>query len=235
MALELQEQQQQKNPELTFRDSEVYYGDNVPTTTELNVNLTKTLWKNDNTLSSDVDMIGTEPLLSKEYVLEDSKVKDGKINTKQDIAVNADVKIGEIDITADTTFSHINCSGKTCTVPTDKEFLLHVKTCQLSITKSGGAADESYVFDVYKDGVKYSEVTISGNDTETIYELPVGTYTIQEDVKWSWRYPNPSYSNGVALSKYNSSGTITCTNTKGLINWLNGFSTVVRNIFEKAN
>lgn len=225
-------------PELTFRDSEVYYGDNVPTTTELNVNLTKTLWKNDNTLSSDVDMIGTEPLLSKEYVLEDSKVKDGKINTKQDIAVNADVKIGEIDITADTTFSHINCSGKTCTVPKGKEFLLHVKTCQLSITKSGGAADESYVFDVYKDGVKYSEVTISGNGTETIYELPVGTYTIQEDTDWSWRYPNPSYSNGVDgvdLSKDISSGTITCTNKKDFIYWLNGFSTVVRNIFGKAN
>lgn len=221
-------------PVLTFQDSTGFYGDTVP---EFTGNLTDTVWKHGESVA-DATAMGAAPTLTITYTPEENKVSDGKINTKQDIAVNADVKIGEIDITADTTFSHINCSGKTCTVPKGKEFLLHVKTCQLSITKSGGAADESYVFDVYKDGVKYSEVTISGNGTETIYELPVGTYTIQEDTDWSWRYPNPSYSNGVDgvdLSKDISSGTITCTNKKDFIYWLNGFSTVVRNIFGKAN
>ena len=87
------------------------------------------------------------------------------------------------------------------------------------------------MFDVYKDGTKYSEVTIWGNGTETLVELPVGTYTIQENTGWSWRY---TADNGTAaiLSADNPAGEITCTNTaNGKIYWLNGFSQVVRNIF----
>ena len=218
-------------PVLTFKDSTGFYGDTVP---EFAGNLTGTVWKHGESVANAAAM-GAAPTLTLTYTPEQSKVSNGKINTKLDIAVNIDVKIGETDITADTTFSHTNCSGKTCTVPKG-EFLLHVKTCDLSITKSGGATDESYVFDVYKDGAKYSEVTIRGNGTETIYELPVGTYTIKEDTDWSWRYSNPIYSNGgVDLSKDNSSGTITCTNKKDFIYWLNGFSEVVKNIFGKTN
>ena len=88
------------------------------------------------------------------------------------------------------------------------------------------------MFDVYKDGVKYSEVTIQGNGTENLVELPVGTYTIQEDTNWSWRYGTPTYSvKDANLNSTTPIGTITCTNTKTVNSWLNGFSTVVRNIF----
>lgn len=113
--------------------------------------------------------------------------------------------------------------------------MLHVKTCQLTITKSGGASNEPYVFDVLKDGTKYSEVTIVGNNSEIIYELPVGEYSITEKTDWSWRF-TPSYSSNVTLSKDVTSGTITCTNTLNKNKWLNGYSTVWRNIFgvEKA-
>ncbi len=218
-------------PVLTFRDSTGFYGDSVP---EFAGNLTDTVWMHDESVANDTAM-GAAPTLTITYTLEESNVSNEKINTKQDIAVNADVKIGETSITDYSTFIHTDCSEKTCTVPTGKEFLVHVKTCKLSITKKGGTDDESYVFVVYKDGKKYSEVTISGNGTETIYELPVGTYSIIEDTRWSWRYPDPNYSSNVELSKVNQSGTITCTNTKNFIYWLNGFSTVVRNIFEKAN
>lgn len=70
----------------------------------------------------------------------------------------------------------------------------------------------------------------------TIKELPVGTYTIEEDTGWSWRYDNPSYAgNGVALGKNNSNATITCTNTKNNDQWLNGFSAVARNIYGQPN
>ena len=220
-------------PVLTFQDSTGFYGDPVP---EFTGNLTGTVWKHGESVANDTAM-GAAPTLTINYTPEESKVSNRKINTKQDIAVNADVKIGETSITEYSTFLHTNCNEKTCTVPTDKEFLIHVKTCKLDITKAGGTSDESYAFVIYKDGEEYSEVTISGNGgTETIYELPVGTYTIREDTGWSWRYPNPSYSSKeVKLSKDKPSGTISCTNTKNFIYWLNGFSTVVRNIFEKAN
>ena len=69
-----------------------------------------------------------------------------------------------------------------------------------------------------------------GTGRETICELPVGTYTIEEDNGWSWRF-NPDYSNGVTLSKANTAGTITCTNSTSSTKWLNGFSAVVTNIF----
>ena len=220
-------------PVLTFQDSTGFYGDSVP---KFDGNLTDTVWKHGESVADDTVMVGEAPTLTITYTPEENKVSDGKINTKQDIAVNADVKIGETSITDYTTFLHTNCSGKTCTVPENNEFLLHVKTCQLSITKEGGTDDESYVFVVYKDEKKYSEVTISGNGTETIYELPVGTYTISEDTRWSWRYRNPIYSSEeVELSKDIPSGTITCTNTKSFIYWLNGFSQVVKNVFGKAN
>ena len=215
-------------PVLTFKDSEVYYGDTVPAEYS---NLTSTVWKHGETLDTAVTMVGTAPTLSLTYTPDSTKIAGGRINTKQDIAVDVTVKIEETDVTAHTAFLHTDCTGKTCTVPDGKEFLLHVKTCTLTITKTGGAANEPYVFTVNKDGAKYTEVTIVGNGSETICELPVGTYTIEEDTGWSWRF-TPGYSDAVVLSSDNTSGNITCTNTSnGKIYWLNGFSEVVRNIF----
>lgn len=213
-------------PELTFKDSEGYYGAAAPTTYA--DNLTKTEWKHPTATG---DILGIEPKLDITCTPEAGKIDNNKINTKQDIGVDVAVKIGNADVTSHTTFKHQDCAGQTCTLPENMEFLIHVKTCQLTITKSGGASNESYVFDVYKDGTKYSEVTIWGNSTETLVELPVGTYTIQENTGWSWRY---TADNGTAaiLSADNPAGEITCTNTANdKIYWLNGFSQVVRNIF----
>lgn len=217
-------------PTLTFKDSEVYYGDMVPT--DFTANLTDTKWKHDDTVANDADM-GTAPTLTINYTPEDGKIDGGKINTKQDVKVNAVVKIGETAVTSYTTFLHSTCDP-VCgwTDPStvgSPAFLLHVKTCQLTISKTGGASDEPYVFTVYKDSEKYSEITIVGNNSGTICELPVGVYTIQEDTGWSWRY-TPSIGNGVELSSNSSSGTITCTNTKTEDYWLNGFSGVVENV-----
>lgn len=213
-------------PELTFKDSEGYYGAAAPTTYA--DNLTKTEWKHPTATG---DILGIEPKLDITCTPEAGKIDNNKINTKQDIGVDVAVKIGNADVTSHTTFKHQDCAGQTCTLPENMEFLIHVKTCQLTITKSGGASNESYVFDVYKDGTKYSEVTIWGNSTETLVELPVGTYTIQENTGWSWRY-TANNGNGATLSATNPTGSITCTNTaNGKIYWLNGFSQVVRNIF----
>ena len=215
-------------PELTFKDSEGYYGADVP---ELSGNLTKTEWKHGTTLDTAVTMIGAKPELGFTYTPEAGKIDNNKINTKQDIGVDVAVKIGGTDVTTYTNFKHQPCENQTCILPDGMKFLIHVKTCTLTINKTGGADNESYVFDVYKDGVKYSEVTVWGNGTETLVELPVGTYTIQENTGWSWRY---TADNGTAaiLSADNPAGEITCTNTANdKIYWLNGFSQVVRNIF----
>lgn len=217
-------------PELTFQDSTAYYGDTAPT--DFSGNLTNTEWKHGETKSTDsgVTMIGNAPTLDPTYTPEAGKIADGKINTKEDISVDVSVKIGTDDVTDETSFVHTKCD-ETCTDPENGEFWIHVKTCKLTITKQGGADGEPYVFDICKDGVKYSEVTVKGNGTETLFELPVGKYTIEEDTGWSWRY---SADNGgsAALTAQNPTGSITCINEKNKNQWLNGFSDVVKNVFD---
>lgn len=215
-------------PVLTYKDSEVYYGDTAPE--NYNSNLTNTEWKHDETVDTSVAMIGTAPRLVITYTPESDKITGAKINTKQDIAVGVAVKIDTTDVTNDTAFQHTDCTGLQCGAPDNGKFWLHVKTCQLTITKKGGADGEPYVFTVKKDNEKYSEVTIVGNGEATIVELPVGIYTIQEDEGWSWRYTGNNGSNAT-LSAQNSNGSITCTNTKTQDYWLNGYSDVVTNIF----
>ena len=65
--------------------------------------------------------------------------------------------------------------------------------------------------------------------------MPTGTYTIQEDTGWSWRF-TPTYSgnNEVKLSPTQDKGAITCTNKKDKDKWINGFSGVKNNIFKKV-
>ena len=221
-------------PELTYKDSTVYYGDPVPG--EYTGNLASTKWKHGSTEASPVTMTGTEPTLVMTYTPESEKVAGDKVNTKQDIAVDVAVKIGTDDVTNKTTFKHTACDADAnCTDPaTGGKFWLHVKTCQLTITKTGGAGDESYVFDVLKDGEKYTEISVWGNGSVIIYELPVGSYTIRENAGWSWRY---TADNGSAanLTAQNPTGSITCKNAKEKPYWLNGFSTIVKNIFDVAN
>lgn len=228
-------------PELTFKDGNAYYGETVSTDFTTN-QAENTVWKHGDTTSIDegVTMLGdTAPTLGITYTPDESTVKDNKY-TKVDAKVKATVKIGDTDVTQYTTFQHQDCNPacgwQKPTTAGDPAFLIHIKTCKLTITKEGGATDEPYVFNIRKDGEKYSEVTIWGNGTETLYELPVGTYTIQEDTGWSWRFI-PTYSEkNVELSANANTGTITYTNKKDKDKdkWINGFSTVVRNIFEKV-
>ena len=219
-------------PELTFKDSTAYYGESVPANNNYSGNkVGLETWKHGDTASTDagVTMLGTKPTLDISYTPDESKLESGKY-TKQDVPVAATVKIGTENVNEHTTFVHQDCTGKTCALPEGYHFWIHIQTCTLNITKQGGADDESYVFDVFKDDVKYSEVTVWGNGTETLVELPIGTYTISENTGWSWRY---SANNGgsAALTTQNPTGSITCVNTKNNNQWLNGFSEVVRNIF----
>ena len=223
-------------PELTFKDSTAYYGESVPANNNYSGNkVGSETWKHGDTASTDagVTMLGIKPTLDISYTPDESKLEGGKY-TKQDVPVAATVKIGIENVNEHTTFVHQDCTTacgwETPATPGAPAFLIHIQTCTLRITKQGGAGDESYVFDVYKDGKKYSEVTVWGNSTEILVELPIGTYTISENQGWSWRY----YANNgssTELTAQNPTGSITCVNTKNNNQWLNGFSEVVRNIF----
>lgn len=224
-------------PELTYKDSTVYYGDTAPTSYDDNKD-GGTVWKHGETKAEDVTIIGDAPTLDISYdpaIGNQTYYKDGKISTKNDIPVKVTVKIGGNDVTNHVTFKHTDCDPKCGFKKDNEQFLIHVKTCSLEVTKTGGEADEPYVMNIYKDGKLYTSMTIVGNASETVKELPVGTYTVQEDTDWAWRYKEkaPTISGSVGLSKDNTSETIDVTNHDRFGSFLNGYSTVVKNIFDE--
>ena len=221
-------------PQLTFGDGTAYYGETAPADKNYSANrIGADRWMHGDTASEDVSMLGEKPTLAIRYAPDESKLSDGKY-TKQDVPVSVSVGIGSTDVTNHVTFIHEPCNpGCAWTQPAEPgkpAFLIHIRTCELTVSKRGGAENEPYVFDVYKDGEKYSEVTVVGNTSETLAELPVGTYTIRENESWSWRYQADN-GEDVSLTRQNPTGNITCTNTQKNDQWLNGFSQVVRNIF----
>lgn len=78
-------------PELTYKDSEVYYGDTAPT--DFSANLVKTEWKHGDTLNTTVTMIGDAPKLQFEYKPKSGVDASNKISTKKDIPVSVDVRV----------------------------------------------------------------------------------------------------------------------------------------------
>lgn len=216
-------------PELTFKDSEGYYGDTAP---GFDSNLTNTVWKHGET-EANTDAMGAAPELTLTYTPDTDAVVDGKINTRTDFGVAAAVKIGETDVTANTAFQHTSCEGKTCTLPDGTAFLCHVKTCSLTISKAvtgdGANQNQTFVFDV-KDstGKVVTTVVLKNNERKTITGLAVGTYTVTEDTNWSWSYSIVGGNNKSAtLSSTTTSVVVDVTNHYNSHNWLTSIADVI--------
>ena len=216
----------------TINDVQKFYGESYTLGDDANGQISAE-WKDANAEHTSIPEVeGTAPYVTENLSL--TYIATGFNGTvpKHDFDVTVKVMNGDTEITGAVITTTCSVTGSSCKTPdTDGKYTVHVKTCQLTITKTGGADGEPYVFTVNKNNEKYSEVTIVGNDRVTIYELPVGTYTIEEDAGWSWRY-NPTYGNSASLTANSPNGTITCTNSSnGKIYWLNGYSNVVENIF----
>lgn len=216
-------------PELTFKDSEGYYGDTAP---GFDGNLTATVWKHGET-EANTAVMGAAPELMLTYTPDADAVVDGKINTRTDFGVAAAVKIGETDVTANTTFKHTSCEGKTCTLPDGTAFLCHVNTCSLTISKAvtgdGANPNQTFVFDV-KDstGKVVTTIVLKDGEQKTITGLAVGTYTVTEDTNWSWSYSIVGDNNKTAtLSSTTTSATVAVTNHYNSHNWLTSIADVI--------
>ncbi|MGM9913187.1 vWA domain-containing protein [Floccifex sp.] len=222
-------------PQLTFKDSNVYYGGVAPSEFS---NLTNTQWVHGNTVDKDETMIGTKPNLTCDYTIDENALlsigETKYINTRKDINVNAVVKLGNKDITSFVEFKHNDCESD-CSwndIDADKKpaFLLHPQTKSLSITKSGHDSideNQSYVFIVNgKDGtptqsVQNLRVVINVNDQKsgngwstTITGLPIGAYTVSEDTNWSWRYLLDGDNSKTVTVTTSSNGEVSFTNKR---------------------
>lgn len=216
-------------PELTFKDSEGYYGDTAP---DFDSNLTNTVWKHGET-EANTDAMGAAPELTLTYTPDTGAVVDGKINTRTDFGVAASVKIGDTDVTEHTGFHHTSCEGKTCTLPEGKAFLIHVNTCSLTISKTvtgdGANPNQTFVFDV-KDstGKVVTTVVLKNGGNKTITGLAVGTYTVVEDTSWSWSYSIVGDNNKTAaLSSAQPTASVDVTNNYKGTNWLTSIADVI--------
>ena len=215
-------------PELTFKDSEGYYGDNAP---GFDSNLTATVWKHGET-EANTDAMGAAPELTLTYTPDADAIVDGKINTRTDFGVAAAVKIGETDVTANTTFQHTPCEGKTCTLPEGTAFLCHVNTCSLKITKTvegkGANPNQTFVFNVMKGNDLVTTVVLKAGASTTITGLAVGDYTVVEDTAWSWSYTADKDGKAdVTLSSTTPNGEAGITNTYVKHDWLTSIVDVI--------
>ena len=223
-------------PELTFKDSEGYYGDTAP---DFDSNLTNTAWKHGDTVA-DTRLMGEVPELTLAFTPDDGAIEGGKINTRTDFGVDVTVKIDNAEVTEETVFHHKDCAGKTCELTAGKEFLVHVNTCSLTITKNvegkGANPNQTFVFDVMKDGKVVTTVVLKDNTSTTITGLAVGDYTVVEDTNWSWSYSIVGDNNKtVALSSTNDSDTVNVTNKYNKPNWLTSIVDVINKWTDKDN
>lgn len=97
-----------------------------------------------------------------------------------------------------------------------------IKTASLTITKDGGASDESFIMNVRgTDGTSLVVVVPAGGSV-TITGLTVGvTYTVTEDENWAWRYTitNPG---AITLDADSTKNIVTVTNIQDEFYWLSG-------------
>ena len=216
-------------PELTFKDGEVYYGDTAPT--NYNSYKVSEKWKHGDKYSTDkgVSMLNNQPTLALSYT-PGTGIDKGIINITDDIPVAVTAQIGSTDVTSHVTFKHDDCVP-VCEwneATSDGAFLLHVKTCTLTIKKLGCEdANQSFIFDV--TGPKTMQVTVQENGTAKIVGLPVGTYTVTEDGNWSWRYTAQN-TGDVTLNAVNHDAEVTITNDRTATKWLSGDNYAVNHV-----
>ena len=122
-------------------------------------------------------------------------------------------------------------SGKYESVSKDATFTIRVNTCSLKITKTvegnGANPDQTFVFNVMKDGNLVTTVVLKANTSTTITGLAVGDYTVVEDTNWSWSYTPDNVSTAVTLSSIKPNGEAKITNTAKENHWLTSIADVI--------
>lgn len=239
-------------PVLTFKDAtKTPMKDSVAYSAD---NYVSTVWKNGNTTSTDVLMEGIAPALMLTYTPDANCVNDsGQVVTYDDFYVDVKVAIGSKDITEAVAFLHNDCNPACSFNAKNGKFMIHVVKVMTSLTiqKAGYSEyenvdpNQTFLFRVEGEGVDLI-VTVHGKNPTTINGLKVGSqYKVTELTDWSWRYKFSKWafdSDAVASEEGNTNNakvilgsknnTITFTNTRDEVKWLDGDSWC-NNIFNR--
>lgn len=221
-------------PDIVFRDTDIYLGETVPTDFASNI-VGAVTWRCEanGKYDTEVSMLNGTAAPDMEYTYIPEVT--GTVTELEDIGVDA-AAAGTLDgYTADYSayFRHQDCMEGELTGGYD--FLLHVKYCTLTINKTGCSAQDagqSFIFNIESGSGRVSlETVINGNGSVTVKGLPVGDYTVTEAADWSWRYTPENASYSVALnSGQGSSKSVTFANSRTDDKWLSGDS-YRRNLF----
>lgn len=84
-----------------------------------------------------------------------------------------------------------------------------------------------FVYEIKNNSTNESiYVTIQGNGSATVYNLPLGEYTVKQQNGWSWRFEDAALS----VDHQNAEGTtVTFSDSVKKEQWLNGNSTLIKN------
>lgn len=118
-------------------------------------------------------------------------------------------------------------------------YTVHVIAGQLTVSKivedtADMDPNQTFLFHVTSDtGVSF-DVVLRANESKTITNLKVGTYTVNEDENWSWRYKADAtvYENGQQLDKSNPELKASITNERKTDQWFDAYESVT-NYFDK--
>lgn len=98
-------------------------------------------------------------------------------------------------------------------------------TGDLTITKSGAASEEQvFIYEIVdkNDSSKKYYLTVTGNSSNTIHDLPFGEYQITQRNDWSWRYDANDEVKSSVIHQQSASGTqVVFSDTQSFSNWLN--------------
>ena len=224
-------------PEITWKDSQIDLGQTPNYTEGDNKNLVKVEWKHqpkEGNPELAPGSMGTAPTLTYTFdpvataFQKETNVKVTKVmvNGKE---VPAEKLAECVKFLHDETCDFPGCPWKNeATQPKDAHFTIHIKSFDLTITKTveGEVLDnQTFVFTVQRNDSTDApiEVVIKGANSKTIKGLPSGTYTVTEKTDWSWRYAPDGETKTVIPNS--TTAEVTFNNTlKPEQKWLNGYA-----------
>lgn len=127
-----------------------------------------------------------------------------------------------------TTVTRTFVAGKTDKVVFTNEYKKHLGELTVTKTVEGNPPTaDTFVFHIYsgagENKQKLMDVTIQGEGSITIYDLPLGTYTVTEDTSWNWRYTTEDASKTAVLTVDSLDAQVGFMNTYHKSKWINFF------------
>lgn len=188
-----------------------------------------TIYNSDNTAkSADNSLVsgGTIVLKAGEYAVVNN-VPGGSVTVSESVAEDS-----EFDVSWNVAGSKTEGSAVTATVTAGNQTeIVCVNTysplvADLTITKTGARTDldenQSFIFDVVGPNDFKITVTINGNGSVTIKDVPFGQYTVTENTDWSWRYTPTGGPSKTMTLVANDRNEVEFENTRSWIYWLSG-------------